>query len=463
MTASAAPAWHRMSAVAQGDAIARGEIDPRALCAHYLDRIAAAEGAEAIYLRTTRARAEAEAEAAAKRAADGRRASRLDGVPISWKDIFDTAGTATEMGTPLFAGRVPARDAEAVRRAARAGLVCLGKTNTVQFALGGIGSNPATGTPPNAAATDTPRAPGGSSSGAAVSVARRLAAAAIGSDTGGSVRIPAAWNRLVGLKTSVGAIPTGGVMPLAPTLDTVGPLCVDAADAAALFAVLAARPPVDLAGADAEGLRLLVAEDVVWDGAEPGIAAAVEGAVESLAAAGAAVERGPVPEFAEIDACLDRHGGLVTAEGYVQWREFIDRRPGAIDPNVLARFHQGRGMSAPDVETVRAAARRLAPALYRRMARYDAVLAPTAPIAPPPLADALADGAAYARANLLALRNTRIGNVLPCCALTLPCGAADLPAGLMAMAPAGEDARLLRVGAAIEAVLTPPSGGQNTP
>ena len=249
------PAWHEMSAVAQGDAIARGDIDPRELCAHYFGRIEAHEGADAIYLRTMRERADAEAGAAARRVAEGRRLSRLDGVPISWKDIYDTAGVATEMGTPLLAGRVPLRDARALERAARAGLVCLGKTNTVQFALGGIGTNPATGTPPNAVMTDVPRAPGGSSSGAAASVAHRLAAAAIGSDTGGSVRIPAAWNRLVGLKTSFGAIPTEGVMPLSPTLDTVGPLCADVADAAALFAILAARPPVDLEAARLDGCR----------------------------------------------------------------------------------------------------------------------------------------------------------------------------------------------------------------
>ena len=443
--------WHELTGCALGDAIARGEIDPRALCAHYFERIDALDPERVVFLRTTRGRAEAEAEGAARRAAEGRRASRLDGIPISWKDIFDTAGCATEMGTPLLAGRTPRRDATVVARGARAGMVCLGKTNTVQFALGGIGSNPATGTPANAVATDTPRAPGGSSCGAAVSVARRLAPVAVGSDTGGSVRIPAAWNGLVGLKTSFGAIPTRGVLPLSPTLDTVGPLCVDVADAAALFAILAARPAVDLAAAKPENLRLLVATGRVWDSTDSAIASAVEEAITALAAAGAVVERGAVPEFDEIDSCLDRHGGIVTAEGYVQWREFIDERAAEIDPDVLARFHQGRAMSAADVETVRAAARRLATALYRRMAGFDAALAPTAPIPPPPLAALRGDREAYAQANALALRNTRIGNVLPCCALTLPCGGG--PAGLMAMAPAGQDERLLRVGAAIEEAL----------
>ncbi len=447
-----AAAWHAMSAVAQGDAIARQEIDPRELCAHYFSRIADHPDAGLIYLRTTRGRAEAEAEAAAHRVAEGRRLSLLDGVPISWKDIYDTAGTATEMGTPLLAGRVPDRDALVLERATRAGLVCLGKTNTVQFAFGGIGANPFTGTPPNAALRDVPRVPGGSSSGAATSVAYGLAAAGIGSDTGGSVRIPAAWNRLVGLKTSFGALPVEGVLPLSPTLDTVGPLCTSVEDAAALFCIMAARPDIHLEGADLAGLRFLVAEDVVWDAVEPEIAAAVEATLDKLIAAGASIERGAVPAFAEIHACLEQHGGIVAAEGYVQWRSQVDDHADSIDPNVLARFLQGRHMSAADVETARAAVRRLTPALYRQMARFDAMLAPTTPVVPPPIEEVRSDGNVYAHANGLALRNTRLGNVLPCCALTLPCVGGP-PAGLMAMAPAGDDARLLRVGAAIEQAL----------
>ena len=215
--------WHERTACALGDAIGRGEIDPRALTEHFLTRIEAHDTDHLIYLRTTPDRARAEADAAAQRAANGLRASRLDGVPISWKDLYDTAGVATEGGTPLLAGRIPDRDAVVLQRATEAGTVCLGKTNTVQFALGGIGFNGATGTPPSAAMTDVPRAPGGSSSGAATSTARGLAAAGIGSDTGGSVRIPAAWNGW-----SVSRPPSAFCRPKAycrfhRQLDTVGP------------------------------------------------------------------------------------------------------------------------------------------------------------------------------------------------------------------------------------------------
>ncbi|MDP6953082.1 MAG: amidase family protein [Alphaproteobacteria bacterium] len=444
--------WHRESACDLGDAIGRGEIDASALCEHFLDRIDETDDGR-IYVRTTAVRARAEAAAASERATAGARRSRLDGVPISWKDLYDTAGIATEGGTPLLAGRVPERDAIVLERASRAGMICLGKTNTVQFALGGIGTNPATGTPANAVLEDVPRAPGGSSCGAATSVARGLAAAGIGSDTGGSVRIPAAWNRLVGLKTSFGALPCDGVLPLSPSLDTVGPLTRDVADAAALFAIMAARPAIDLAGATLSGSRFLVATDVVWDDADAPIVEAVEQAIAAIEAAGAVVERGPVPEFTAIDDVLNQHGGVVTAEGYVSWRRLIDEQGQAIDPAVLARFHQGRDMAAADVEIVRGAIRELTPALYARMAGYSAILAPTVPILPPPIADVIDDADAYARANGLALRNTRLGNMLPCCALTLPCGAPDVPAGLMAMAPVDDDARLLRVGAAIEMAL----------
>jgi aspartyl-tRNA(Asn)/glutamyl-tRNA(Gln) amidotransferase subunit A len=445
--------WHRQTACELGDGIGHGDIDPRDLCEHFLARIAAQDPDHLIYLRTTVDRARDEAAAAAARAADGRRRSRLDGVPISWKDLYDTAGVATEGGTPLLAGRVPKHDARVLQRATRAGCVCLGKTNTVQFALGGIGSNPATGTPPSTAMTDVPRAPGGSSSGAATSVAHGLAPIGIGSDTGGSVRIPSAWNRLVGLKTSFGALPLDGVLPLSPSLDTVGPLTKSVADAAEIFIIMAARKPLDLSHASLDGARFLVAESVVWRDVAPEVDSAVKAAIAQLEAAGATVDWAPIPEFEDIDRILNTLGGVVTAEGYVTWKTLIDEHGDQIDPAVLARFHQGRDMSASDLLTVGAAAKTLSQSLGRRLAGYSALLAPTIPILPPPLADVTADLDAYSAANAKALRNTRLGNMLPMCALTLPCPATELPVGLMAMAPLGDDGRLLRLGAAMEAGL----------
>lgn len=450
--------WHTRTACELGDAIGRAEVDPRALAEHFLGRIEAHDTDRLIYLRRTPERARVEAEAAAERAKQGRRAGRLDGVPISWKDLYDTAGAAAEAGTPLLAGRTAEHDAPVVRRATRAGLVCLGKTNTVQFALGGVGTNPATGTPPNAAMTDRPRVPGGSSSGAATSVAHGLAAAGIGSDTGGSVRTPAAWNRLVGLKPSFGAIPTAGVQPLSPSLDTVGPLTKSVADAAALFAIMTARKPIDLAGATLDGALFLAADGIAWRDLEPEVENAARAAVVRLEAAGARIEWAPISEFDEIDRVMNSHGGVALAEAYATWQELVDGHGEEIDPAVQDRFLQGRAMSAADVETVRAASRSQSDALYARIAGYSAVLMPTTPALPPPIAEVAGDLAAYRRANGLALRNTRLGNVLPCCALTLPCPDTDLPVGLMALAAAGQDARLLRVGSAMARAF-----GENTP
>ncbi|MFQ5959444.1 MAG: amidase [Alphaproteobacteria bacterium] len=448
-------AWHEMSALELGARIGAGRIDPVALAEHFLERIAAADGEHTIYLRTTPERALAEARAARERARAGLTRGSLDGVPISWKDLFDTAGVATTAATPLLADRVPDADAEVLARATRAGMVCLGKTNLTEFAFSGLAINPHYGTPANAFDARTLRVPGGSSSGAAVSVARGLAAAGIGSDTGGSVRIPAAWNGLVGLKTTAGLLPLDGVVPLAPSLDTVGPLTRDVADAGALFAVLAARRPADLAGAALGGMRIVVAETVVWDGLEPGVEAAAQRAVESLASAGAEIVREEVPEFAEAQALVARHGPLVSAEGYACWRDLIEAHPYKLYNNVLKRFRQGAEVSAVDVERLRQGLATVAKRLHARLAGAAAIVAPTCVISPPPIADLVADDAAYVAANMGALRNTTLGNLLRLCAITLPCGddGNGLPVGLMLMARPCREGALLRLAAACEAAL----------
>jgi aspartyl-tRNA(Asn)/glutamyl-tRNA(Gln) amidotransferase subunit A len=285
--------WLWMTAAELGRGIGTGAIDAVELAEVYLAAIDSHPAGPGIYARTTPERARAEASAAAARARDDVRRGPLDGVPVSWKDLFDTAGTATEAGSALLQGRVPERDAAVVAAATRAGLVCLGKTHMTELAFSGLGVNPVTATPPNI--NDPELAPGGSSSGAAASVAFGLAAAGIGSDTGGSVRVPAAWNDLVGLKTSHGALPLDGVVPLAPRFDTVGPLCRSVEDAALLFAAMAGRPAADLAGARLDAARLLVCDDPELGPNRAGPEAAFEATVERLAASGARVERGRLP------------------------------------------------------------------------------------------------------------------------------------------------------------------------
>ncbi|MFP6732011.1 MAG: amidase family protein [Alphaproteobacteria bacterium] len=449
--------WHEMTACALGAGIAAGDIDPVALCEHFLARIEAHNGEQKVYLHVTAERARAEAADAALCAEKGLRRGPLDGVPISWKDLFDSAGVPTTAASPIFAGLIPDADAALLARATRAGLICLGKTNLTEFAFSGLGINPHYGTPPNAYDDKVARVPGGSSSGAAVSVARGLAAAAIGSDTGGSVRIPAAWNGLVGLKTTAGLLPMDGVIPLAASLDTAGPLCRDVADANALFAVLAARRPADLTGASLAGTRLLVPSTVVWDGIDPALEGLVRSAIDRLADAGADVVSEPVPEFAEVEALFAEHGPLVAAEAYARWHDLVDSQADKIYHNVLKRFWAGSEVSVTAYEAMRRALDGLSARLHARLAGVDALVAPTTLIPPPPIADLEADDDAYAAANNGALHNTTLGNVLRVCSTTLPCGgnADGLPVGLMLFARPFTEAALLRLSAACEQALAP--------
>ena len=447
--------WHGMTALELGAAIGAGAIDPVALAEHFLGRIDAVDTDHSIYLRTTPERALAEAGAARERARAGRRIGPLDGVPVSWKDLVDSAGVATTGGSPIFADRVPQADAAVLARATRAGMVCLGKTNLTEFAFSGLAINPHYGTPANPYDAEVARAPGGSSSGAGVSLARGLAPIAIGSDTGGSVRIPASWNGLVGLKTTIGLVPIDGVLPLAPSLDTIGPLTRDVADAGAMLGVLAARPAADLAGATLAGQRLVVATNVVWDAAEPGVETAVKAAIERLAAAGAEIVWVDVPEFDEAIALIGRYGTPVAAEGYAQWRDVLEAEPDKVYHNVLNRFRLGAKISAVDLEALRRGLADAARRLHARMAGAAALLAPTVPIAPPPIAPLVADDELYLATNLRALGNTTLGNLLVTCSLTLPCGddGGGLPVGLMLMGRPFTEHALLRVGAACEAAL----------
>lgn len=437
--------WPSMTAADLGRGIAAGRIDPVELAEAYLAAIAAHPAGARIYARITPARARGEAAAAAARARAGDRLGPLDGVPISWKDLFDSAGVATEAGSALLAGRTPAADAEVLRRAAAAGLVCLGKTHMTELAFSGLGINPVTATPPNVFGETL--VPGGSSSGAAASVAHGLAAAAIGSDTGGSVRVPAAWNGLVGLKTSHGLLPLAGVVPLCASFDTVGPLCRSAEDAALLLAALGG--PAPLPPEPVAGRRLVLLETVALEGLRPGVGEAFEAAVGRLAAAGARIERRAAPEVAE---AMGLAGTLFAPEAWGTWRATIEAAPELMFPPVLERFRGGAAVAAADYVAGWRRLAELRAAFAARMADADAVLLPSTPNLPPEAAPLLADPARFSAENLLTLRNTRIGNLLGLCALTLPV-AGPPGAGLSLMGPGGGDARLVALGRGAEAVL----------
>ncbi len=439
-------AWLTMTAADLGRGIEAGAIDPRALTEAYLAAADAHPHRDRIYARLTPARARAEAEAAARRARAGVRRGLLDGVPVSWKDLFDSAGVATEAGSALLRGRVPARDAEALARATRAGLVCLGKTHMTELAFSGLGVNPVTATSPNR--NDPDWAPGGSSSGAAASVAFGLAAAGIGSDTGGSVRIPAAWNDLTGLKTTAGLIPSDGVVPLSELFDTIGPLCRSVEDAALLTAIMARGKAPDLSGASLAGARFLVDEASMLAEVEEAPRAAFEEAVRRIERAGATVIRADIPEFAQ---ALPLSPALFGAETWALWGERIEADGAVMFRQIRERFVGGRDVNAAEYLRARRRMEALRASYAARTAGADAVLAPTAPILPPSVSRLLEDDAYYQSRNLLTLRNTRVGNLLGLCALTLPTGAPSC--GLMLMGAPFAEARLCRIGVAAERAL----------
>jgi aspartyl-tRNA(Asn)/glutamyl-tRNA(Gln) amidotransferase subunit A len=438
--------WRQMGAAALGRGIAAGRIDPVALCEAYLDAAATKDPKQLIYARMLPDRARAQAAAAAGRARAGCLRGPLDGVPISWKDLFDIAGAGCEAGSRLLTGRVPDRDAEVVRRAEAAGAVSLGKTHLSELAFSGLGYNPMTATPPHRSGPD--RVPGGSSSGAAASLAFGLAAGAIGSDTGGSVRVPAGWNDLVGLKTTAGRVPLDGVVPLCARFDTVGPLARCVEDAALLLALVEGKRAPDLRGARLSGAWLAVLETVALDDLDPAQAAGFDAALGRLERAGARLTRLAAPDLPEAMALAPT---LYPAEAWGTWGDRIAATPERMYDRVRERFEGGRGVTGPDFVAAWRRLDELRVGWAAAVAGHDAVILPTTANLPPETAHIAADADAYVAQNLLALRNTRIGNLMGGCALTLPTGAPCC--GLMLMAPPLAEARLLRLGAAAEAAL----------
>lgn len=438
--------WLTMTAGDLGRGIANGDIDAVDLTQTYLDAIDAHPETGRIYARVTHDRALSEAHAARDRARVGRRLSPLDGVPISWKDLFDSAHVATEAGSALLKGRVPEHDAIVLRNATVMGTVCLGKTHMSELAFSGLGLNPVTATPP--CVNDAGAVPGGSSSGAAASVAFGLAVCGIGSDTGGSVRIPAAWNDLVGLKTTAGRVSLQGVVPLCLRFDTVGPLTRSVEDAALMLAALEGGKAPDLRGASLKSRRFAVLETIAMDDLRDAPAAAFEGALGRLSAAGATIDTIKIPAVSE---AMQQTPVLYTGEAYGQWRDVIEANPGLMFEAILQRFRAGANFSAPDFVAAWMLIESARLAYGRATAGYDAILCPTSPILPPNVDRLNRDSDYYLTENLLSLRNTRIGNLMGLTSLTLPTGTPSC--GIMMMSAPGTEAALLRIGAAVEVVL----------
>ncbi len=436
-----------------GTALRAGQVTARDLLDQALANRNEALGAYKLWMPDQAARAADLADAAF---AQGLEFGPLQGLPVSVKDLFGVAGTPTHAGAPK---PLPsAWEAEGpVVAAVRSGLaVITGKTHTVEFAFGGVGSNPHWGTPRNPWGGTSHRVPGGSSAGAGVSLLEGTAVAALGSDTAGSVRIPASFTGTVGLKTSFGRWSLQGIVPLSPSLDTAGLLTRSVADAALAFPTMdpvCQTPPMP---ADQSSLRLGVIENF-FEECGPGVAEAVRTALAELEQRGVTVRTFDLPEVAVAKEIFGE-GGLAVPEFVAFIENELPEFKATLDPNVRSRFEAFGTLTATAYLGRKMRIARAAAAANARLAGIDAVVGPTTPITAPLLQHA-AEGEGYRTHNMAALRNTMPGNILEFCGLTIPAGLDDsgMPVGLQLLAPRGMDERLISIGLAVEAVIGPAS------
>jgi aspartyl-tRNA(Asn)/glutamyl-tRNA(Gln) amidotransferase subunit A len=435
--------------------LAAGRTTSVALVEEALARIAdpAGEGGRAfIEVQAEAARANARAMDALRAA--GRAPSPWAGIPISIKDLYDQAGVVSRGGSVALKDAAPAAaTAPSVARLERAGFVVLGRTNMVEFAFSGLGVNPHYGTPRSPWDRATGRLPGGSSSGAGVATADGMGFAGLGSDTGGSCRIPAALCGIVGWKPTARRVPLTGTVPLSFTLDSLGPLARSVDCCALVDSIMAGDEPWS-AGLPlpVAGLRLGVLQGYVTEGWDATVTAAFERALSRLSAAGARIEKLEVPELPEIPAA-NSAGGFAASEAYAWHRSLIAQKKDVYDPRILMRIMRGEKMSAADYIELTQRRARIIAAVAARTAPFDAVVMPTCPLVPPAIAE-VADEAEYGRINLLLLRNTTVGNFLDRCSISLPCHRpGEAPVGFMLMGETMGDAKLLDVARAVEAAL----------
>ncbi|MFN0300870.1 MAG: amidase [Burkholderiales bacterium] len=380
--------------------------------------------------------------------------SPLAGIPISIKDLFDVRGERTTAGSKVLIDATPAQhDSTVIARLRAAGAIIVGRTNMTEFAFSGLGINPHYGTPRNPYDRSTGRIPGGSSSGAAVSVSDGMSEVGIGTDTGGSVRIPAALCGLVGFKPTARRISRDGVLPLSTTLDSIGPIARSVACCALVDAIMAGESPDVPPALPIAGLRLGVVRDYVCDGLEDAIATAFERALAILSKAGAHIMEMPFPELARLPA-LNRSGGFAGAEAYAWHRDLLREREAEYDPRVSVRIAAAQRLSAADYIALGGHRANLIARAQLVATPYDALLMPTTAMIAPPIALLEGDDDQYSRANLAMLRNPTTINFLDGCALSVPCHEpGQAPVGLMIAGMTGDDRRILQVGQAIEAAL----------
>ena len=435
-----------LTAAELGRAMRDKRTNPVDVVEHFIGRIADYPD-RSVFITVTAERARREAEASAARYAKGHPLGPLDGVPVAWKDLVDVKGAPTTCASELFRSRdIAEDDAPIVKNCAAAGMVVLGKVNLTEFAFSGLGLNPHFGTPINPHSSDTPRAPGGSSSGSAVSVAAGLTPIAIGTDTGGSVRIPAAFNGLVGYKSSQGHINKDRVQALSLTLDTIGPLGKSVEDCVLMERVLRQQLVVVPRAAGLTDLTLVVPENLVFQEAQEAVVANFETALSKLSAAGVTIIR---RRFNVLDAMLESsadHGTLATAEAFYALGSHVDGSDGErMDRRVVSRIERGRDQTATDYIAITETRRALNQQLGTEMAGPTFLVMPTVAITAPKIGLLDASDDVFHATNSTALRNTMIGNYFDLPGFTIPSGtdAQGLPTGVLFNAYTGQDELLM--------------------
>jgi aspartyl-tRNA(Asn)/glutamyl-tRNA(Gln) amidotransferase subunit A len=434
--------------------LAAGRTSSRSLTQGCLERIEDPQGEGAkTFLFVHKSAVVAQAEAMDLLRLSGAAPSPYAGIPISIKDLFDIAGQVTRAGSRVLAnGPAATHDAAIIARLRRAGFVLIGRTNMSEFAFSGLGLNPHYGTPRNPWERSRGHIPGGSSSGAAISVTDHMAHGAVGTDTGGSCRIPAAFTGLVGYKPTARRVPQAGTIPLSRSLDSIGPIARSVHCCATLDAVLANESPPDLSNPAVAGLRFAVPKTFVLGNMDPDVSAHFERSLSRLSAAGARIEEIEVPEFSGIPT-INAKGGLPPAESYAWHRPLIESGAASYDPRVLSRIQRGATQSAADYIDLLAARKAFIAAVEQRIARFDALLIPTTPVIAPRLADLEKDDDFF-KVNTLVLRNPSIINLLDGCAISIPNhDEGEPPTGLMLACRGGLDSQLFRCAAAAESIV----------
>jgi len=434
--------------------IASGRTSARKLVEECLSRIADPSGeGERAFIHVDKEAAIEAAEAMDRLRKANAAPSAYAGIPVSIKDLFDISGQVTRAGSRALEDSAPAdADAPVVARLRRAGFIVIGRTNMTEFAYSGIGINPHYGTPKSTWRREVGHVPGGSSSGAAVSVADGMAHGALGTDTGGSCRIPAAYNGIVGFKPTQRRVPREGGVPLSFTLDSFGPLARSVGCCAVLDAVLADEPVQPPPARPIRGMRLAAPTTVALDELDDEVARSFDRALENLSRQGASIERIEVPEFLDVGV-INSKGGFAAAESYAWHRYLIASHGDVYDPRVSSRILRGADISAADYIDLVEARKSLIARIAVRLAPFEALVMPTTANTPPRIAD-LADDKAYAKANVKSLRNCTLINMIDGCAISIPCHReGEAPVGLMLAATGGSDRRIFELAAAMEDVV----------